>query len=725
MSSTWDGMRVRKRDGRLDPLDQEKIVRSILRAGAVVGFAEDLLAEEMASLVVYFLEKDYAPGPVSAVEVKELIEKMLMETGHSEIARAYILHGERRERIKETLKIRESECGVILSPDGVESRNGQGSDSDGAIRSRPTGDIEVDGGDGYSVSDWSKGRIVEALVTEAEVPASVASEIAVQVEERVFNSGLTRISSSLIRELVDNELFNRGMNRRLLSQSLIGLPGFDVKRLVETDDGGRTPLDVDRKLAGAVLRQYALREIYCPEESEAHLRNDLRIYGLDRPTAFTAIDVEASLLPPPFGGPKVRPGALAAGIRFLCRLASGPVRVEVTDAVIMAHQERRSPGGWNGTGGKGVDPATFAEMLLEALADGPVAIESCNTVGTTTGYDSGTLYDPGRVPLIAVSRELTPARLRILSAAGMEKRAARHYLDQLVLTFLDSVSRLGLELAVPSLCVDLKGEVAPSDELIQKAVVLEASGRVRLSARGGGDEVLAPIIPQAGRVEMNLAFSLPDGQAPEGVDFATELRTQVALASAIFLSKDRCLTRLHRKGRGCKAAIRRFMGGRSLGGESDIVGPSTFQLVPSVILMPMDEGQLDFGWKGKATDSRPSFSACASLVRRALSEESRRSGHVIRMGAPWVRSRRDDVSPGRTGFGASTGYGFASSPTVHLVGPDASRRSTWAASTRWTLEASRYVELDPLPAVHRGEGTERMAYLKAVLEGLNERDHVS
>jgi hypothetical protein len=61
------------------------------------------------------------------------------------------------------------------------------------------------------VYNWNKQHIASALEKEAQVPAELADEIASAVERRVLDSGLKRISTSLIRELVDNELFERGL----------------------------------------------------------------------------------------------------------------------------------------------------------------------------------------------------------------------------------------------------------------------------------------------------------------------------------------------------------------------------------------------------------------------------------------------------------------------------------------------------------------------------------
>jgi len=91
-------MKTRKRDGRLDEFDPSKISAAILKAARSAGCGDGLLSEELAALVTLFLEKDYTGGVVPAQEIQETVERVLMETGHTEIARAFLLHRERRMR---------------------------------------------------------------------------------------------------------------------------------------------------------------------------------------------------------------------------------------------------------------------------------------------------------------------------------------------------------------------------------------------------------------------------------------------------------------------------------------------------------------------------------------------------------------------------------------------------------------------------------------------------
>lgn len=87
---------VQKRDGRIQPFEQEKIANAIMKAFLAVGRPDGEVARELAAEVTGRLGEQFA-GRVPRVEdVQDLVETVLMERGFSEVAKAYILY--RRER---------------------------------------------------------------------------------------------------------------------------------------------------------------------------------------------------------------------------------------------------------------------------------------------------------------------------------------------------------------------------------------------------------------------------------------------------------------------------------------------------------------------------------------------------------------------------------------------------------------------------------------------------
>ena len=77
---------VRKRDGRLVPFDQAKIADAIFKAAQAVGGDDRVLADELAAMVAMLLERDFEDQPPTIEEIQDVVEKVLIETGHAKTA---------------------------------------------------------------------------------------------------------------------------------------------------------------------------------------------------------------------------------------------------------------------------------------------------------------------------------------------------------------------------------------------------------------------------------------------------------------------------------------------------------------------------------------------------------------------------------------------------------------------------------------------------------------
>ena len=95
-------MKVIKRDGRLVDFDPAKIERAILAAfedvdGEISDYAKDK-AENIASYIEgYYLDVDETPN---IEDIQDLVEKGLMATKRKDVAKAYILYREERNKIR-------------------------------------------------------------------------------------------------------------------------------------------------------------------------------------------------------------------------------------------------------------------------------------------------------------------------------------------------------------------------------------------------------------------------------------------------------------------------------------------------------------------------------------------------------------------------------------------------------------------------------------------------
>ncbi|RKY69020.1 MAG: ribonucleoside triphosphate reductase [Candidatus Latescibacterota bacterium] len=100
-SSEGEISQIRKRDGRLVKFDQEKITNAIFKAIQAVGGDDRTVAQSISDQVVSILRIFYRDGRVPAVEeVQDLVEKVLIENGQAETAKAYILYRAQRAKLR-------------------------------------------------------------------------------------------------------------------------------------------------------------------------------------------------------------------------------------------------------------------------------------------------------------------------------------------------------------------------------------------------------------------------------------------------------------------------------------------------------------------------------------------------------------------------------------------------------------------------------------------------
>lgn len=94
---------IRKRDGRLVPYEEEKIAQAIEKAVRAVGGSDMQKAAEITRQVGGILSVLYKDGRVPTVEnVQDLVEKILIENGHAQTAKGYILYRKQHENLRQT-----------------------------------------------------------------------------------------------------------------------------------------------------------------------------------------------------------------------------------------------------------------------------------------------------------------------------------------------------------------------------------------------------------------------------------------------------------------------------------------------------------------------------------------------------------------------------------------------------------------------------------------------
>jgi ribonucleoside-triphosphate reductase len=97
---------VRKRDGRLEPFDQNRITEAVWKAAKAVGGRDRRHAQEISDKVVQLLLKRFGEDGVPTVEeVQDVVEKVLIENGHARTAKAYILYRRQHQELREVAQL--------------------------------------------------------------------------------------------------------------------------------------------------------------------------------------------------------------------------------------------------------------------------------------------------------------------------------------------------------------------------------------------------------------------------------------------------------------------------------------------------------------------------------------------------------------------------------------------------------------------------------------------
>ena len=107
---------IRKRDGRLAPFEEQKIAQAINKAVQAVGGSDFEKAAEITRQVTGILTVLYKDGRVPTVEnVQDLVEKILIENGHAQTAKAYILYRKQHETLRRTREFMQESIAAIDS----------------------------------------------------------------------------------------------------------------------------------------------------------------------------------------------------------------------------------------------------------------------------------------------------------------------------------------------------------------------------------------------------------------------------------------------------------------------------------------------------------------------------------------------------------------------------------------------------------------------------------
>lgn len=257
--------RIQKRNGDIVDFDIAKIANAIFKAARSIGGENRNLAEQLATAAVQRLYEDRGPHIPTVDEVQDTIERVLMETGHARTAKAFILYREQHNKARRR---------TATNPHSLISRKNESTDF--ALFVRTSDD---------TIRHWDRSRISRALVKEANLAEHDAEEIAREVEETIINSNVKRVTSALVRELVNARLVERGLEDYRRRHERLGVPVSELEQLLffrnrENANIPHNPEATNMTLAETTLKQYALSAVFDTDIADAHIRGDIHLHDL-------------------------------------------------------------------------------------------------------------------------------------------------------------------------------------------------------------------------------------------------------------------------------------------------------------------------------------------------------------------------------------------------------------------------------------------------------------
>ena len=286
-TAIFDGFR--KRDGMVVPFRRDKIVLAITRAAEEVHRRDHVetgatMPEQMADLVIQQLSDPHSEYHVSADEhgrriphiedMQDLIEIVLAEQGYAPIVAAFKRFRKHRQLARERIRVR----GHRAHRDGEKP-----------VDLTDASMLMVESVARGSTLPWDRKELIGTLVQHTDLNEEVALNIAKTVENQVIASGLSSVDSTLIRELLNNELALRGYRHQLRDLSVYGVSRqFEdrlmyAKSLENSNIVNNNPEAVQLGIAELVLKQWALDTIFSADLKNAHNTGAIHLHDLGYP----------------------------------------------------------------------------------------------------------------------------------------------------------------------------------------------------------------------------------------------------------------------------------------------------------------------------------------------------------------------------------------------------------------------------------------------------------
>lgn len=180
---------VEKSDGSEEVYRHTKVLGTVATALSESGTYQPQVAEELSEAVTTFLRHELDTGIISFDEIYAMIQAVLTDTGYEPAALCLHDHRVSRQMKRGRIEVVTYEQENNYQEGGKTSLYGQ------FPNCRRT------------AQPWNKSVIVSDLVEVSRVEYDLARSVAGSVEEIVLRLDCRSLSSTLVRELVNNKLY--------------------------------------------------------------------------------------------------------------------------------------------------------------------------------------------------------------------------------------------------------------------------------------------------------------------------------------------------------------------------------------------------------------------------------------------------------------------------------------------------------------------------------------
>jgi ribonucleoside-triphosphate reductase len=131
-----------------------------------------------------------------------------------------------------------------------------------------------------TLEEFDANKIANSLIKEAKVPAELAQKAAKEAEKRLIKSKTKYLTASLIREVVNGILVEKGYEDYRHKLTRVGMPVHEVTASLEAKDTAEDSAAILTRAGQTVLGEYTLLNIFPRDIADAHLSGAIHIDGL-------------------------------------------------------------------------------------------------------------------------------------------------------------------------------------------------------------------------------------------------------------------------------------------------------------------------------------------------------------------------------------------------------------------------------------------------------------